>query len=128
MKKLLLWIVLAFFSVTFFTGCTAPAMTKPEVLQRKLDEHVKNQNYLKLARYWDINAEKLRINLINISHLTIWESEGKAEIAYGVGPYYGMIELIKLGERKTKVVTYAWGYLGKDVEGWRDLIMDAPED
>jgi hypothetical protein len=102
-------------------------MTKADALQRKPDEQIKNQNYLKLARYWDLNAVKLTINSIGVSHLTVWESEGKAEITYGRGPYYGMIELIKLDDKKTKVVTYAWGYLGKGVEDWRDLIMAAPE-
>lgn len=128
MKKMICLIALSVSLATFLSACTAPAMTKGEALQRKFDEHIKNQNYLKLARYWDINAEKKTLDFKGNSFLTLWESEGRAEITLGAGPYYGMIELIRLDEKRTKVVSYGWDYMKKDIDEWRALILAAPEE
>lgn len=111
------------------SGCvTAPAMTKVELKGKPFSEFQKKANYLVLARYWDDHATKAQINYAPASFLTIWEKERKAELSLGLGPYYGMIELISIDEHTTLVRCYSWGYLAKFIDEWSQLIEMAPED
>lgn len=110
-------------------GClTVPAMTKADVRNKTVSQSEKKANYLKLARYWDSHATKGAIDFVGASFLAVWESEGRAEITYGNGPYYGMIELIALDKSTTLIKCYAWGSLGEKIIEWRDLIEHAPEE
>jgi len=111
----------------FLSSCTTvPVPTKPEVQSHLISTTIKHANYLDLARYWDLHAEKQTIDFKGASYLMVWEKEGTAEITIGNGPYYGLIELVKVDQSSTIVKTYAWGYFTKRMIEWRDLILSAP--
>ena len=120
-------IMLAVLIALFLSSCTTPVSTKPEAQSHLISTTTKRLNYLDLARYWDLHAEKQTIDFKGASYLTIWEKEGVAEITIGNGPYYGLIELVKVDQSSTIVKTYAWGYFTKRMIEWRDLILSAPE-
>lgn len=108
-------------------GCgSVPVRTKVEVQERLVSQTQKDANYLKLARYWDQRAEKQTIDFKGASFLTIWEKEGRAEITIGNGPYFGMIELIGVGENSTLIKSYAWGGMSGRISEWTELIKGAP--
>jgi len=109
------------------SGCIVPTLTKAEIARKHPSEtFVKKGNYQDLARYWDDHAKKARLDFASASFLRIWEKDRKAEITYGNGPYYGLIDLTYIDENVTSVTFYAWG-LGSPIRKWADLIRNAPE-
>jgi hypothetical protein len=126
--KLTIRFLVAFVLALTLAGCTIPVMTKVEIKDKPVSEFQKKSNYLSLARYWDDHAEKQTIDFKGASFLTVWDREGKAEITIGNGPYYGMIELIKLDEQTTLVRCYSWDFMAKRIEEWKQLIQNASED
>ena len=122
-------LVLALLVGTFASGCvTVPTMTKAEARENLVSQSQKKASYLYLARYWDDHATKQMIEYKGASYLALWETDGKAEITIGNGPYYGMIELIAIDKSTTMIKTYAWGYLAERINEWRELIENAPDE
>lgn len=125
MKKIILLVA------CFLLGaCVAPPTpTKSEITSQTplFPPTTKRGNYLRLARYWDDHAEKQSINFVGASFLTIREQEGKAEITIGSGPYYGLIELIRIDTGNTLIRCYGGKGLDKRIGEWKALIENAPE-
>lgn len=115
------------FLFMLISGCSLvpPAFTKNEMKESYIEKFVRDGNYKYLAKYWDDNAKKAMIDWKSATYLQIWDDQGVAEITIGTGPYYGMIELIDMGD-KTMVVSYGRGGLAGRVKEWMDLIRGAP--
>jgi hypothetical protein len=120
---------LALITGIILSGCANGVTTKAEIQDQLSSQSRKNSNYLDLAQYWDFHADKSMAlgSGMGLAYLTVWERSGKAEITMGTGPYYGMIELIRLDERTTLIKTYAWGGFAEKINEWKTLIVNAPE-
>lgn len=113
--------------LVLLASCTIPPVNKSDVRQHQVHEDVKRTDYLTLAYYWDDHATKESIDFKGASFLQVRETERRAEITFGNGPYYGMIELIGQQDGSTVVRTYAWGVTAGKIEAWRQVILNAPE-
>lgn len=103
---------------------TKPTHSKARLSSRQSGDSIElSANYIQLARHWNRSADKVKIDFQNASYLRILNEQGRAEITIGDGPYYGMIELERLGENSTRLTTYAWGSLAKNIHEWRDELI-----
>jgi hypothetical protein len=110
-------------SLSVLSACTVGIAKKSDIrTEHPGESFTKNANYIALARYWDDNATKVT----GASFLSIIQDEGRAEITFGNGPYYGLIDLKKVTDRSTRVTAYAWGG-NPMIHQWCQLIRNAPE-
>lgn len=105
-------------------SCAIPVNTKKELREKAFVESIKDTNYLILADYWDENSKKMTIDFKSAAYMKVNEPSGIIEITIGNGPYYGLIELHKIGEKKTRIRAYGWGGLESHIEDWVKLIKD----
>jgi len=123
---------------SLFTGCggVMPVHKKGEMLNRLSSDVIKKANYLKLAHYWDNNYERPVLGLFSNGniHLRVFEKDNKAEIVLGNGTYYGMMELVGVDERTTKIKVYSWGFGGWSqldesfFDEWKRVINEVPDE
>lgn len=89
---------------------------------------VVERNFVDLAEYWDEHGERYFIDLAPAAMLTVHRADGLAEIVYGkpAGPFWGMIELHRLDDRRTEVRTFAAKGSEKPVLRWREQLISNP--
>ena len=117
---------LAILTAIISTGCIQTGVfVKSEMLSRPSGTpFVIAANYISLAHYFDDHAKKY--GPLTTGVLTINESEGKADITMGNGPYYGMIELKRIDDNSTLITGYSWYGSHERIREWEGFLRTYP--